>query len=404
MAEELTRFTYMPLVGKRILLGLTGSSAVYRSIDLARRLIRMGAVVKVVMSKASTRFIGVDLVHWATGYKPYVEMSGETEHIDLASWADAMLIAPATLNALSKIVAGVADELIYLTAVTLMGGGKMIIAVPTMNIRLYKSPQYVKAEREFMEMGGLIIPPFIEEDKVKFPPIDDLSHCVDAMINRSRELAGKRVLVTAGPTVEHIDPVRVITNPSSGLMGVMMAREFACRGAIVDLVHGPLGVQPPYMVTRHPVETTAEMASKVEELTGAIEYDAAVFAAAPADYTPTEKHPAKISTRERPELTLRLVKTVKVVSRIGKRPRVLVGFAAETEGGDALVRRAVEKASEYGFDLVVANNVASKGAGFGSEYLDVAIVESGKTVVSGVVNKALVARYVADYVEKKLRD
>lgn len=404
MVEELRRYAYQPLQGRRIVLGLTASSSIYKSIDLARRLIRMGGRIRAVMTKSSLRLIGVDLVHWAIGEKPLYEMSGETEHIDLAHWGDAVVIAPATLNTMSKIAYGVLDELLTLTVVTMMGSGKKTIFVPAMNIRLMNSPQYKRALEILEEYGAIVIPPMIEEDKAKFPPVDDLSHCVEAVVNRGVDLKGRRILVTAGPTREYLDPVRVLTNPSSGLMGVIVARELACRGARVDLVHGPLAVNPPYMVNRIPVETTEDMARVVRELTSSSRYDAAVFAAAPADYKPAVKSPVKVSTRENPVLELRLEETPKVIKHVASKPRVTVVFAAETSGGEDLIEKTLLKARDYNADLAVGNNILSEGAGFGKELLDVVIASKEKVVEKGYRFKPEVARLIGDFIAERLRE
>lgn len=397
--EEIGLLAYAPLHGKNILLGVTGSSAVYKSIDLARRLIRMGAKVRVVMTKFAAKLISADLFHWATGSKPYVEMTGETEHIDLAKWAHAMVIAPATLNTMCKLADGVLDELLTLTAASVLGDGKKVVVVPAMNIRLFSSPLYRKCSEELRKLGIIIIPPRIEEDKAKYPPLEDLAHVVDAVVNRGRDMEGTRVLVTAGPTREYIDPVRVITNPSSGLMGVLVAREAAARGADTILIHGPLAVSKPYMVKSVYAETTEDMARLVGEYTTTLEFDAAVFAAAPADYKPREVKAEKIPTRMHSELVVELVQTPKVIKSIVKRPRVLVGFAAETTSGNELAEKAREKLRDYDLDLVVANNVKSSSAGFAKDFLEAVILtRSGEILAKGLLAKYEVARVVVDYI------
>lgn len=396
--EEIGALLYQPLQGKRIVLGVTGSSAVYKSIDLARRLIRMGASVKVVMTKFSTKLVGPDLFYWATGNKPYTEMTGETEHIDLAKWGDAMVIAPATLNTMSKIAHGVLDELLPLTAVTMLGDRKRIIVVPAMNIRLMNSPQYKRAVEVLQKQGVFIVPPLIEEDKAKYPPLDDLSHCVDALVNRGKDMTELKILVTAGPTREHIDPVRVITNPSSGLMGVLVAREAACRGADVTLVHGPLSVEAPYLVKKVYTESTEEMANAVKNLTSNLEFDAGVFAAAPIDYKPVVSSTTKLHSRIIPRLTLELETTPKVIKQAAQRPRLLVAFAAETASNNELLEKAREKLAEYKADLLVANNVSSSLGGFGKEFLDVAIIDSKGIIKKGILSKYEISRFIMDYV------
>jgi len=403
MAEEITRYIHQPLQGRNIVLGLTASSSIYKSIDLARRLIRMGGNIRVVMTKASLKLLGPDLVHWAVGSKPLYEMSGETEHIDLANWGTIMVVSPATLNTMSKVASGILDELLTLTAVTMMGSGKKVVFVPAMNLRLLNSPQYRNAAKTLNEYGAVVLPPMMEEDKAKYPPIDDLSHCIDAITNRGVDLKGYRILVTAGPTREYIDPVRVITNPSSGLMGVILARELACRGAQVDLVHGPMSFKPPYMVRSIGVETTSEMAERIRELTTGTTYDAAVFAAAPADYRPSVSFSEKVSTRSRPYLELKLEPTPKTIKSIVNRPRVLIAFAAESCSGDELVEKAVMKATEYMADLVVGNNILGGSAGFGKEMLDTVIVSNGRVIDKGYKLKAEVARIIGDFIAEKLR-
>lgn len=403
MTEELGAYIYQPLSGKKIILGVTGSSSIYKSVDLSRRLIRMGANIKVVMTRFSTKFVGPDLFQWATGNKPYVEMTGETEHIDLARWADAMVIAPITLNTMSKIAFGILDELLSLTAVTMLGDGKKVIIVPAMNLRLLNSPQYRKVHNVLKEHGVFMIPPLIEEDKAKYPPLDDLSHCIDAIINRGRDLEGLKVLVTAGATREYIDPVRVVTNKSSGLMGALIAREAACRGASVTLVHGPMNVNPPHVVQRLRVETTLDMVNAVKSLTESVEYDVALFSAAPTDYKPVKVSETKIQTKKNPRLTIELESTPKVIRNIVKRPRVLVGFAAETSSGGDLVEKAKEKLSDYGLDIIVANNVLSDVAGFGKEFLDAYIIANGEVIAKGILPKYEIARLLLDHALKYLK-
>jgi phosphopantothenoylcysteine decarboxylase/phosphopantothenate--cysteine ligase len=401
--EEIGALVTQPLRGRNILLGVTGSSAIYKSIDLARRLIRMGATVRVIMTRFASKLVSPDLFHWATGSKPYIEMTGETEHIDLAKWADALVVAPATLNTMSKMAFGVLDELLTLTAAAIMGEGKRVVVVPAMNIRLYKSPQYARAERALREMGVVILPPKLEEDRAKYPPIEDIAHCVDAIVNRGRDLEGLRVLVTAGATRERIDPVRVVTNPSSGLMGVLVAREAACRGAEVTLIHGHLAVEPPYMVETVPVETTEEMASAVREVTGRRQYDVAVFAAAPADYRPSRPSYSKLSTRETPRLTLELEATPKVAKSLSRRPRYLAIFVAETVGGDQLVEKARDKMIDYNADLAVGNNVLSEQAGFAKPLLDAVVLSREGVVARGLLTKHEVARLILDKAVESLR-
>ncbi|MEZ0394404.1 MAG: bifunctional phosphopantothenoylcysteine decarboxylase/phosphopantothenate--cysteine ligase CoaBC [Desulfurococcaceae archaeon] len=385
------------LGGRKILLGITGSVAAYRAVDLARNLIRLGAEVRALLTPSALRFVGKALVEWATGSEAIVEETWRAEHVELAEWADALVIAPATLNTLAKIAHGIGDNAVTLTALTVLGSAKRLVVVPTMNERLMKSPQYGLVIDRLRGMGVVVVPPLLEEGKAKFPPIEDLSHCIWASIDRGFDLAGLRALVTAGPTYERIDPVRVITNPSSGLMGVLIARELACRGASVDVVHGPVRHRPPYLAKNFEVKTTAEMARKVGELTLAEQYDLAFFAAAPADYRPAEQHERKVPTREVERMTLELVRTEKVVGRVAKRPRVLAIFAAETPAREEdLVEAGARKLMEIGADIVVANDVSSDVAGFSKDLLKAIIITREGVERVGLVEKPRLSRLLVD--------
>ncbi len=403
MSEILVRKIYAPLTGKNILIGLTGSSAVYKSIDLARTLIRMGANVKIVMSREATRFLGIDLVEWAINEKPYIEESGRAEHILLSDWADVMVIAPATLNTMARIAYGLSDQLIHLTAISMIGLSKKVVFVPAMNTRLYYSGQYRDISEKLSRIENVvIIPPLIEEGKAKYPPINDLAHCIDAIVNRGRDLRGKKILVTAGPTIEHIDPVRVITNMSSGLMGVLIAREAFCRGAFVKLVHGPLRTDPPYAVEKYSVRSTIEMAKAISKITGREKIDAAIFAAAPSDFMVIARSNRKISTREEQSLIVRLKptpKTIKYISKINRPDKIVIFVAETTSDHSELVGKAIDKLRDYNADIAIANNVGYEGIGFSSEYIDACIVfKNGEYKCYGVVFKELIAREIIDLI------
>lgn len=401
-AERIEVYEYRPLENKHVVLGVAGSSSLYRSIDLARELRRMGAVVSVVLSRTAAEMVAPRLWRWAVDGDVVAEITGRVEHIGLAESADAMAVAPATLNTMAKIAWGVTDTPVSLTAAALRGAGKPVLIVPAMNINLYASPQRTRVEEMLRSHGYIVIPPLVEEDKAKYPPIRDLAWCVDAAVNRGRDLEGFRVLVTAGPTYEYLDPVRVITNPSTGYMGVAVALELACRGAEVTLVHGPLKIQPPYLVKRIPVTTTLEMANAVKKALGEEKYHAAVFAAAPADYRPGRRYPEKIPTRQGP-LDIRLLPTPKVLKLGASRPPVTIGFAAETVRSDEeLVERAREKLERYGLTYIVANTVW-RNKGFGKTRTNACIVWGDGEECLGEVFKETIARKIGDLLAGALR-
>lgn len=393
---------YMPLKGKTILLGVTGSSAIYKSVDLARELIRRGARVKVLMTSEAISFVSPKLFEWATGEKVVVGFNGEAVHVKLATEADSMVIAPATLNTMSKLAYGVGDNPLVLTGMVMLNLRKPVVVVPTMNIRLYNTPQLKRVSKVLEEMGVIVVPPYISEDKAKYPPIRDLASIIDGITVRNQDLRGLRILVTAGPTREYIDPVRVITNPSSGLMGVLLALEFYSRGAQVTLIHGPMSVDPPYCTENISVETTNEMASVIEELTTRNSFDVAVFAAAPADYMVEKPAVEKIPSRIN-RLELVLVPTRKVIKSVKKRPKLMIGFAAETTSDmGRLVEKARSKLVDYGLDLIVANTVGVKTHGFSSRYINACLVSMDRVECIGFVDKSFLARKIADWTADRI--
>jgi phosphopantothenoylcysteine decarboxylase/phosphopantothenate--cysteine ligase len=405
MASEIIRPTpYQPLKGKRIVFGLTASSAIYRVIDLMRLLLRWGATIRVAMSRKACRLVGRDLIEWAVGEKPIVVESGKAEHIELAEWGDAMVIAPATLNTLSKIAYGIGDEVVPLTAIAFLGSMKRVIVVSTMNLKLYNSPQNQRTLSILRSFGVSIVPPLIEEGRAKFPPLEDVAHCTEVLINRGEDMNGLKVLVTTGATVEFIDPIRVVTNLSSGLMGVLIAREAACRGANVTLVYGRTSVQLPYMVSKVKALTGEEMSKVIKSLTEKEKFDIAVFAAAVSDFKPLTTAEHKIPTRGTERIVLELVPTPKVVRHVRNRPRVMVGFLAETEPIDQIINYVRGKMRDLGFDIAIAHNTLTPSTGFSEESLDAWILTGSEIRRLGIVRKEEIARIITDYALKMLKE
>lgn len=396
--EALTPLSYTPLLGRKIVLGLTAGASIYRSVDLIRMLRRMGADVRVVMTRESTRLLGAELIKWASGTQPYVETTGWVEHIELAKWSDIVVVAPATLKTMARVANGYADELLPLLISAALGYGKKVVVVPAMNIGLYRSPQYSSIVKRLEEQGIVIIPPLIEEDKAKFPPLEDLALCIEILTNRDLDMKGRRVLVTSGATREHIDPVRVITNPSSGLMGRLLALEAACRGAVVDYVRGVVSVKTPYLVNEYVGLTNSELAEWIERLTDQHLYDAMIHSAAPVDFSVLGKSGKKIASRETESLTITLKPSIKVAKYVSKRnkPKIKVIFAAETaDSYDELVERARLKISDYEASFCIAHRISS-GAGFTSEYLDACYVDNEEVICYGRVRKEFIARVILD--------
>ncbi len=396
----------LTLEGYRIVLGVTGSVATYRSVDLARELIRRGAQVTVVMTRDAARMVGPMLFEWATGNKVYTEFGGADNHISLTDRSDALIVAPATANTISKMAWGIADTPVTLLAQSFLGRGKPVMVVPAMHLHLYESPTVRESVERLKRMDVEVVEPLIEEGKAKYPPIEELAWRVEAFLLRGRDLSGLRVLVTAGPTREHIDPVRFISNPSTGMMGVAIALEAAYRGAETHLVHGPLSV-PVYRgpASLHQVVSTRGMVEKTVELAKTVKPHIVVLAGAPADYEPSERREEKIPTIEG-ELRLTLRPTPKVAEAVAKVVNgVIVGFAAETaRNEDELVARASEKARRYGFHLVVANYVGRPGTGFASETNEVVVLRGGRIVAKGRYLKRVLARLILDEAKSILEE
>ncbi len=386
--------------GRRVVLGVTASAAAYRAIDLARKLMRMGAIVRVVMTPEAAKLISPTMFEWATGMPVVVELTGQTEHVALARDFDALIIAPATLNTLADIAAGRADNALTALAQEMLGLGKPVLAVPVMHGGMWR--RFSSKLRGMLEAEGLVLmEPILEGGRAKLPPVDNIAWWAEAVIARGLDYRNINVLVTAGPTWERLDPVRIITNPSTGLMGVSLALEASYRGAHVTLIHGPLAtcVSLHGVAERVAVVSADEMAERVVEALGKRSYHVAIYAAAVADFKPSKTADSKIPSR-RGGLQLELVPTRKVVKEaVAASPRTVhVAFAAETVGSaEELVARAQQKLSDYGVDAIVANDVSRGDVGFRSPYNEVVVItKDGERLWVPRLPKRMVARRILD--------
>ena len=371
------------VTGTRILLGVTGGIAAYKSAFLVRELVRAGAEVQVVMTPAATEFITPLTMSTLAKRDAAVEMfppRGEASplrHIELALWGDVMLIAPATANTIAKIVHGAADNL--LTTLVLALRCPLVVA-PAMDVDMYRSETTQANIAALRETGCTVIEP--DEGELasgltgpgRMPDVDRLLAALEGVLARSgRDFEGKRVLVTAGPTEEPIDPVRFISNRSSGKMGYAVAAAAAMRGARVTLVSGPVSLRTPRNVTRVDVRTAREMAAAVTaEFPSA---DLLVMAAAVADFAPVRASARKIKREESAGkgLVLELAENPDILKTVGaaKGGQVIVGFALETENGEANARR---KLAAKNLDMIVLNNPLDEGAAFGGDTNVVTII------------------------------
>jgi phosphopantothenoylcysteine decarboxylase/phosphopantothenate--cysteine ligase len=402
------------LRGKRILLGVTGGIAAYKSCYLARELGRAGAEVRVVMTDAATKFVAplsfsaltgndVELDLWSSNQKTNSKIG--TRHIDLANWPDLFVIAPASAHTLAKLSHGLADNLVTIVALATRGP---IALVPTMDADMYLNPVTVQNLAVLQERGFLVLPSEEGEHASKLkgpgrlPEVESIIAFLDNVLSYNHfDLKKKKILVTAGPTHEAIDPVRFIGNRSSGKMGFALANAAAQRGADVTLISGPVSLQTPRNVKRVDVESARQMYEATVRY--AKPTDAVIMAAAVADFTPVS--PAKQKIKKKTDsggLELRLTTTEDILRTLGTRNKgtVLVGFALETT--DEL-KNASEKLKSKNLDFIVLNSMSDDGAGIGSDSNTVTILhKNGRIERLKKLPKFDVANAILDRVKKLL--
>lgn len=393
------------LANMKIALCITGSIAAYRAVDLARELVKHGADVYVVMTENATKLVCPTTFEWATGNPVITEYTGSIEHIELAESSDLILVAPATANTIAKVAYGVSDTTVSLLLSAAIGKGKTVLMVPAMHIQMYRNPFLVDAMNRLKEYKVSIIEPKIEEDKAKFPDIDDILYQVFRRLYKN-DLKGRRILVTGGATIEHIDPVRIITNKSSGKMGLEIAREAYARGADVTLVLGRVSLKVPRGIEVRHVETTEDLLNTVLSELDEKEYDAYISAAAPVDFTPLEKYEEKLDTRERKILKLDLGITPKVVREVRKRHKDLfiIAFKAIYHlKDDEIINKAIGFAQMDNIDIVVANDLARQGVGFEVDTNEVFITDKERLLEHiPVTSKKDIARRILDHLIDRL--
>ncbi len=356
------------LKDKHIALGVTGGIAAYKACDLVSRLVKQGAQVRVVLTEHACRFVPPLTFETLSGNPAYTDTfapRAEMEHISLAKWADALVIAPATANCLAKLANGIADDLLSTTALAM--NAPLLIA-PAMNANMWRHPATranldVLLSRSVRTVGpGTGRLACGDDDVGRMAEPAEIIEALDALMNPRRDFEGRRVLVTAGPTVERIDPVRYITNRSSGKMGYALAEAARDRGAEVVLVSGPVALAAPAGVERVSVESSADLCEAV--LARGEWADIVIQAAAPADFRPVAMAAGKIK-KTGAGMKLELENTTDIAAELGRRKRpgqVLVGFAAET---DDVLANAREKLARKNCDMIVANDVSRSDAGFG---------------------------------------
>jgi len=382
-----------------VLLGVTGCIAAYKACELARSLMRAGCRVKVVMTENATRFVGPTTFRALTGEPVAVTLWDEpaagVHHVSLAEEADVFAIVPATANVIAKIAVGRADDL--LTTSALATEAPLVIA-PAMNVHMWRAEAMRSNIAALAARGVVIVEPESGElacgdvGEGRLASLDSLEAAILAEVARVRDLEGVRVLVTAGPTREAIDPVRFISNASSGKTGYHIAEEAARRGAQVTLVSGPTTLPDPFGVTTRRVTSAAEMAAAVE--TAYQDCDVVVASAAVSDFTPVTPEEHKVKKEHAPG-TIELERTTDILGGLAARKgdRVLVGFAAETQ--DVLAHARLKLAAKS-LDLIVANDVSEPGAGFASDTNRVWFVSNEAAEEVPLIHKRAIARLLWD--------
>lgn len=395
------------LKGKHIILGVTGGIAAYKSVTLLRLLTKAGAEVQVVMTPAAKEFVA-PVTFASLSQKPVVSEfftanTGEWHsHVDLGLWADAMVVAPATASTIGKMANGIADNMLV---TTYLSAKEPVWIAPAMDLDMMRHPSTVANIERLRSFGNHIIEPGSGalasglSGKGRMAEPEEIVATLESHFATAGSMTGKTVTITAGPTREKLDPVRFISNFSSGKMGYALAEEAARRGARVILVSGPVSLEArnPLIEVRR-VESAEEMLAEARKAFAGS--DIAIMCAAVADYRPAAVSPSKLKRGDSPAMTLELVRNPDIAATLGseKRPeQTLVGFALETD--DAIAHGA-DKLRRKNLDMIVVNSLADKGAGFGTDTNLVTIITAdGRRTAGTLKPKSAVAADIIDSIE-----
>ena len=395
------------LKGKHIVLGVTGGIAAYTSVALLRLLTKAGAEVQVVMTPAAKEFVA-PVTFASLSQKPVVSEfftanTGEWHsHVDLGLWADAMVVAPATASTIGKMANGIADNMLV---TTYLSAKEPVWVAPAMDLDMMRHPSTVANIERLRSFGNHIIEPGSGalasglSGKGRMAEPEEIVATLESHFATAGSMTGKTVMITAGPTREKLDPVRFISNFSSGKMGYALAEEAARRGARVILVSGPVDLEARnQLIEVRRVESAEEMLAEARKAFAGS--DIAIMCAAVADYRPAAVSPSKLKRGDSPAMTLELVRNPDIAATLGaeKRPgQTLVGFALETD--DAIAHGA-DKLRRKNLDMIVVNSLADKGAGFGTDTNLVTIITADGRRTSGSLKpKSAVAADIIDSIE-----
>ncbi len=391
----------MNLQDKNILLGVTGGIAAYKTLELTRLLRKAGANVWPVMTKSAGEFITPLSLSTLAGNPANSSLfndRGSISHIDLADRADLIVIAPATANIIGKAASGIADDLL---STLVMAANSPVLIAPAMNDRMYDNPIVAKNIEKLATLGYLFVGPGVGElacgyeGRGRLAPVDEIFEAIEDALS-PKDLEGEKILITAGATRENIDPVRYLTNGSSGAMGYAIAREAKRRGAHVVLISGSSTTKPPYGITHLRVESAEDMSRAVER--SYADSTCIIMAAAVSDYRPSETSPEKIKKADGPP-SIELLPTTDILKGLGekKEKRLLVGFALETSD---LIENAKRKLEEKKLDLVIANEPTA----IANEKNRVAIISPhGEVEETEELDKREIAKKIVDRVAELVK-
>ena len=385
-------------MGKRIVIGISGGIAAYKTLTLIRLFKKSGYEVRVTTTRNALHFVTPLTIETLSQNRLYIDMFDtnrtlEVEHISMAEWADALVVAPATANVIAKFAHGIADDAL---STLFLAVKKPVFVAPAMNTNMYENPAVQENLKKLNDRGCNILTPgdgFLAcgtSGSGRMQEPEQIFETVDEALEDDHSLQGKNVMITAGPTYEPIDPVRFIGNHSSGLMGFCLAEAAARKGAIVSLVTGPSNCTAHHRnIRRYDVKTAEEMYQQCMSLVN--EQDIIIMSAAVADFTPAQVAPEKIK-KENTQLTLELVKTKDILASVGKIKRdnqLLIGFALETENE---IENARKKLHNKNADLIVLNSLRTKGAGFRTATNQVTILaRDGREFASELKSKQEIA-------------
>ena len=390
---------------KKILLIISGGIAAYKSLDLIRSLTKIKCEVKTILTKGGTEFVTPLSIASLSKNKVYtdiysVENESEMDHISLSRWADLIVVVPATANTLSKLSNGICDDL---ASTVILASNKKIFLVPAMNVRMWEHPSNQKNLNNLKEYGYKVIGPEIgdmacgEYGSGKMTEPSEIFKYVENYFKQLRGNNNLKALVTAGPTREYLDPVRYITNKSSGKQGYELAKSFRDKGFDTTLISGKTNLKPVEGIKYIEIETADEM---LKETLNNLPVDVAVFSAAVADYK--AKNYSKEKIKKSDQENINLTKNVDIISYVSKhnslRPKLTIGFAAETENID---ENAKKKLSEKNCDWIIANDVSNEEIGFDSKYNQVKIFyKNNSDEYIEKMSKSLIAEEIVDRVIK----